>query len=442
MTDFNLQQVKASRPGTGTHLVIAGPGTGKTRTMIERILNTAAVFSIQPENMLILTFSRKAADEIRERLNASSGIDFSKAFAGTFHSFCLRILMDNSELYLSRTGMKTFPQVIDNELKETIRHELFMSDPERFMGIPCDAVIKIMERQKPFPGKTAKRIEKSGLNSRFEQFREEYRAYKQKNSLIDYSDMTEHAIAMLSSGEEAAEQLRSKYRFIFIDEFQDTSRDDFMLISLVAGRDSGIFMVGDDYQSIYRFRGAKVEYLVNIRRFFPAANIHKLTVNYRSHSEIVDLSNRFILHNSFRSKKKIVSAKGKGGSVQFHRAKSLPDEAGIISQIISGRDDTYSCAVLCRNNYQITRLKPLITCGERKISLLTMHASKGLEFDCVIISGVSDAVIPDRDTDIEDERRLFYVALTRARLDLHIIYETNDKGKIPRFIAECGHTAE
>jgi len=181
---------------------------------------------------------------------------------------------------------------------------------------------------------------------------------------------------------------------------------------------------------------------VNARRFFPGANIHKLTVNYRSYKEIVHVSNLFIRHNSFRSKKKIVSANGKGGRVLFHHAKNFIDEADIVSRIVNAGDESCTCAVLYRNNYQGDRLRRLISCVGDYPSLLTMHASKGLEFDCVIISGVDDNLIPDMDTDIEDERRLFYVALTRARREMHIIYETDNKGKIPRFIAECGYKGE
>lgn len=440
MNAFNREQQAAASPAKGIHVVLAGPGTGKTRTMIERINNTLMESGLNPENLLILTFSRKAAEEIRDRLTGSAGTDFSTAFAGTFHSFCLRILVDNNELYCSHSGMNSFPHVIDSEHEDAIRLKLYMAAPERFMGIPYDAVIKIMNRRKPFPAKTAARIAGSGLLAEIEKFREEYRQHKQYNSLIDYQDMIAHATKLLAASEELRDNLRTKYRFIFIDEFQDTSEEDFKLLSLVTGENANIFMVGDDYQSIYRFRGARVEYLVNIRKFFPGARIHKLTVNYRSHSEIVQLSNRFISHNSFRSKKDIVSAKGKGGCVLFHRAENLQDEAGIISDIIDVCDDWCTCAILCRNNYQVDSLKRMISCGNKNISLLTMHASKGLEFDCVIISGVSDGIIPDKDTDIEDERRLLYVALTRARRSLHITYETDDKGKLPRFVAECGYS--
>jgi DNA helicase-2/ATP-dependent DNA helicase PcrA len=440
MTEFNLQQQGACRPARGIHIVIAGPGTGKTRTMIERINNTVKEYAVRPENLLILTFSRKAAEEIRERLTASSGKDYDTAFAGTFHSFCLRILKENSGLYLSNTGMRSFPDIIDSELEESIRQQLFMQEPGRFMGIPYDAIIKIMNRRSPFPARTAVRLSRSGLFTEIEKFREQYRQYKLRHALIDYDDMMLHASELLAGNTEVRKKLHAKYRFIFIDEFQDTSREDFNLLTNIAGKDANIFMVGDDYQAIYRFRGARVEYLVNSDKFFPGANIHKLTINYRSHSEIVALSNRFIRHNSFRSKKKIISAKGKGAAIMFHRAESSASETDTIARILAETDKNGTCAILCRNNYQVKRLQRSLSPCRTNLLCMTMHASKGLEFDCVIIAGVSDGIIPDRDTDIEDERRLFYVALTRARSRLHIIYETDDKGNPPRFISECGYS--
>ncbi len=436
MGKFNTEQQKAATAERGIHLVIAGPGTGKTRTLIQRISNTVKDLGVPPEQILILTFSRKAADEIRERLTSLSGIDFAAAFTGTFHSFCLSLLKENCEQYLAHSGMSQFPGVIDRDNEKKIMQELFMTDPGRFMGLPFDAVMKIMNRKRPFVKNASKRLEKCGLMPRIDEFREEYRLYKINNSLIDYNDMTSHATALLNSSDEVRNNTISRFGFIFVDEFQDTSHDDFNLLSLVAGKNTGIFMVGDDFQAIYGFRGARVDYLVNAEKYFTGIVKHRLTVNYRSHSEIVNVSNRFICHNTFRSKKVIISANGKGGIVRFHKLKHPAFEAEIVSQIMLSRKSSYNCAILYRNNYQGIKLRKQIH-DEPDISFLTMHGSKGLEFDIVIITGVCDKIIPDRDTNIEDERRLFYVALTRARYELHIVYE-EDNGNIPRFIRECG----
>jgi len=439
MKKLNRTQQAAALPAEGPCIVLAGPGTGKTRTLIERIKNTVNRYKVNPENLLILTFSRKAADEIRERLVREGDKTMSAVFSGTFHSFSLRLLMENSGLYLGQKGMKKFPGVLDREKEEVEMRRIFMTRCASFRGMPCDTALKLMRISRALPAGIQNRLDRSGLSAELDSLKKEYASYKAEHCLIDYDDMTEHAIALLESYPGTAVRVRKQCRFIFVDEFQDTSAGDFRLLTLIGGREGNIFMVGDDYQSIYRFRGARVEYIINARKFFPGAGTHKLTVNYRSNSEIVRMSNSFISRNRVRSKKVIISARGGGGAIRFHCAADAGDEAGIIGRVLNEKRDNLSCAVLYRNNYQGETILRLLPGADLKASLLTMHGSKGLEFDTVIIAGVADSIIPDRETHIEDERRLFYVALTRAKSELHIIYRKNTRGELPRFVRECGY---
>jgi superfamily I DNA/RNA helicase len=167
-------------------------------------------------------------------------------------------------------------------------------------------------------------------------------------------------------------------------------------------------------------------------------------MNYRSRREIVTLANKFIKLNKFRTSKKIISNKGKGGKVKYYRAVDMNHEANIINRIISSiKADEISAptiAIIYRNNYQGEFLKNRINNDQnRKLEFMTMHGSKGLEFDIVIIAGISDNIIPDRSTDIEEERRLFYVALTRAKEELHLLFHENIPDKLPQFIREIGY---
>jgi DNA helicase-4 len=200
-------------------------------------------------------------------------------------------------------------------------------------------------------------------------------------------------------------------------------------------------MVGDDFQSIYKFRHSRVEYIINAKKFFPGITIHKLTVNYRSHKEIITISNRFINLNKFRTSKKITSHRGKGGKVKLYNIEDMENEAQVLIKIISKVPGNYTIAVLYRNNYQGSFLKSRIESDNsgREIEFMTMHGSKGLEFDTVIIAGISDKIIPDKTSDIEEERRLFYVALTRAKKELHLLYYKNGPDELPRFIKEIGY---
>ncbi|MBP7738944.1 MAG: ATP-binding domain-containing protein [Spirochaetes bacterium] len=197
--------------------------------------------------------------------------------------------------------------------------------------------------------------------------------------------------------------------------------------------------MGDDWQSIYGFRGAAVEYILNMRRHFPDARIHRLTVNYRSRKEIVSLASGFIKHNNHRTRKRLISSRGKGGVVRFYRVLDFDGEADAVREIIAGHAPDRTLAVLYRNNWQGRFLKERLGGeGAAGVFFMTMHASKGLEFDRVVISGVCDSVLPDGDNDIEEERRLLFVACTRARDELHVIVHADDEGGASLFGRELG----
>lgn len=441
MKTLNREQIRASQPDTGINLVLAGAGTGKTSTMITKIKNVISSSIVKPGEILILTFSRKAADEIIHRLSDELGSLIEPGYAGTFHSFALKLLRDSGELYLKTRRMESFPTVIDKESKEKIIRELIMQNPGKFLGLPAGVVMKLAENIDNLDHRTAEKLKLSGLYSLIAGIRSEFENYKNTNSLIEFEDMINHTAELLEYNMDFRNRTAEKYRYIFVDEYQDTSENNFRLLSLIiSGSIENLFMVGDDYQSIYKFRHSRVEYIVNAKKFFPGIKIHKLTVNYRSRKEIVSISNKFIKLNRFRTSKTIRSYKGKGGKVVYLRAEDADDEILHINRLIDRMPEHCSIAILYRNNYQgeFIRSRTDKEYSSMNIEFLTMHGSKGLEFDIVIIAGISDRIIPDRTTDLEEERRLFYVALTRAREELHLIWYRDQPGKIPRFIKETG----
>lgn len=441
MSRMNSEQRAASEGKGGVTLVVAGAGTGKTTTMLEKIVQCTEKGITSPERILLMTFSRKAAVEIRERLLARK-IDLSGGgFAGTFHSFSLHLLKEFSGDYQALRGSALFPSVIDGETKSDTVRSIIMKDPARFLGVPCDAVMNLAENIDSLPLYMMKKLKSSPLYNELQKVNEEYRKFKIDNDLIDYEDMVEHAARLLEINSAVRTEVHRRFNYLFVDEFQDTSENNLKLLKLLVP-DTGrnLFMVGDDFQSIYRFRRAKVEYLINIKKHFPEAEIHKLTINYRSRGEIVKLSNRFIRLNRFRTDKKIKSFKGNGGRIIFHSTENAVSEAELINTILSGETERRETGILCRNNYQHQLIgKRVSPFHAGRFQLMTMHGSKGLEFDIVIIAGVSDRIIPDRGSDIEEERRLFYVAMTRAKEELHIIYHKNINGRLPKFIWELGH---
>ena len=451
MRKLNAEQIEASKPEYGITLVIAGAGTGKTSTMITKINNVISNNLAKPEEILILTFSRKAAEEIRERLILELGEAAEPGFAGTFHSFSLKLLRENREYYFKHMGIKQFPSVMEDNKKDIIIRDIIMENPENFLGMPASTVMKLSENINYLDKNTINKLKSCTLFDELINLKETYKTYKKNNSIIEFEDMIEHSTELLETYVDLRKKITEQYKYLFVDEFQDTSENNFQLLSLLLPENNkNLFMVGDDYQSIYKFRHSKVEYLINIKKFFPEAIIHKLTMNYRSRKEIVTLANKFIRLNKFRTSKKIISNKGKGGKVKYYRAAGMDHEANIINRIISSvgagispahaMNDNPTIAIIYRNNYQGEFLKSKINNDQNiKLEFMTMHGSKGLEFDIVIIAGISDNIIPDRSTDIEEERRLFYVALTRAKEELHLLFHENIPDKLPQFIREIGY---
>ncbi|MCL2026410.1 MAG: ATP-dependent helicase, partial [Leptospirales bacterium] len=276
-----------------------------------------------------------------------------------------------------------------------------------------------------------KKLEEYGLLNALNKLREDYAENKRLRGFIDFDDIILFCGELLKRRGDILEEVRDGLDYILVDEYQDTSDADFEMLGLLSrGGEKNIFVVGDDWQAIYGFRNARVEYILGMKKYFPDLVVHKLTINYRSRAEIVSLSNKFIKGNKNRTRKKLVSAKGRGGIVRHYSVSSVAEEHELVKRLLDNNEG--ETAVLFRNNRQGSALLqsfPEIELREETF-LMTMHSSKGLEFDAVIIIGVDDAIIPDRNSPIEEERRLFYVALTRAKERLYIISrETSRFGK-------------
>ncbi|OHD66471.1 MAG: hypothetical protein A2176_03760 [Spirochaetes bacterium RBG_13_51_14] len=444
MNGLNSEQYYASRADTGVSLVLAGAGTGKTKTLVEKVTNVIRDLPLDPSALLVLTFSRRAAKELRLRI--ASGTGGREVFAGTFHSFCLDLLREHGAAFLHSSGFDGFPAVVDDEGRSKIIRGLIYPDLDRFLGMPAgvvyDLMNSLMNNRRALDGWKEKRLKESGLLDALRSLVGRYADIKRETNSIDYDDMMNFAISLLENDPAVRAEVLSRYRYLFVDEFQDVSGDNIRLLKLLLPETGGnLFAVGDDWQSIYGFRKAAVGHIIRMKRFFPGAVIHRLTINYRSRKEIVSLSNGFIKRNRFRTRKRLRSGKGKGGRVRSLVVSMFNEEAEAIRAVIAYRDPGMTCAVLCRNNWQCRYIRSRLynsDVDEDGVSIMTMHASKGLEFDIVIVAGVCDSVIPDADNDIEEERRLLYVACTRAREELYIIAHANDRGQVSRFGRELG----
>ena len=445
---LNRQQHNAVRSGSGVSLVIAGAGTGKTRTLVEKVCRIIRDRTVSPDEILITTFSRKAANELRERIH-SSGAAGRDITAGTFHSFCLQMLKEFASPFVNGNGFSRFPDIVDGERKIELYRELITPGLSRFKGIPREMILNCVGRLETMGSVDRNRLAEAGVLDNLLELRKSYGNYKIRNNLMDYDDMMDYGIELLEKHENVRKTVRERYRFLLVDEFQDTSPKNFRLLSYILPEEKrNLFVVGDDWQSIYGFRGARPEYTVGIRKFFPESVIYKLTVNYRSRKEIVDLSNRFICRNRKRTRKKLSSHRGRGGRVQGFIVRTRDEEYERIRHLLEGElQAAGDVAILYRNNWQGEKIEKNILDGlsaaERdRVKPMTIHSSKGLEFRSVILCGISDRIIPDPSTPLEDERRLLYVALTRARERLYLICYEEKTGVMSRFAAELGFSEE
>ncbi len=432
--DFNRAQEKAISPEGGVTLVIAGAGTGKTRCLVEKTVRIIGQNIAKPEAILALTFSRKAAEELKERIVQRIGEAGKRIIAGTFHSFCYSLLREyyrGEHFYLTNRDFS----IIDAEKQEEILFRLLRNNLEDFLGFPINLIVRLIANWNSLSRDKIMRLRSSGLYDTIERVIATYSQYKCAHNLFDFHDLMAKAIEILHNDTDFRRAIFERYSYIFVDEFQDTSDDNFLLLNLLLPpKNRNLFVVGDDWQSIYGFRNARVEYTVNMRKYFPETRIINLTVNYRSKKEIVTLSNTFIRRNRFRTKKKLFSARGRGGTVRGYTVKERIEEISLIKKILPHLKG--NAAILFRNNWQGEIIQKALGKDAGMLSFLTMHGSKGLEFKTVIIAGISDDIIPDPSNDMEEERRLLYVALTRAKDECIIIAHQKNDGTLAVFARE------
>jgi len=206
---------------------------------------------------------------------------------------------------------------------------------------------------------------------------------------------------------------------------------------VLGNEDCEVTAVGDYRQSIYSFRGSDLKYFLKFKNYFPHSHIHNLSINYRSHSEIINCASKFISHNPFQRKDRFIAHKGPGGSVKGYKVKNYNDENKTIIKLLDTINHRGTTAILYRNNYQRDIINKECFCEDNDtIKMMTIHASKGLEFDTIIICGLSDSILPDRMSNIEEERRLLYIAITRAKKNCIIIAHENANGSLPLFARE------
>jgi DNA helicase-2/ATP-dependent DNA helicase PcrA len=331
--DLNPEQLEAVTWGDGPLVVFAGAGSGKTRVITYRIIHLVRERGVHPSRILGLTFTNKAAAEMRERVSAHMIAGTKPPFLGTFHSFCARLLRIHGEAI----GVSRDFAILDDQdqiavIKKVLR-ELEL-DQARYQPRAIRSIVERAKRE----GGISQSLEGRTNPARAQALLKIFHGYEESLSRqggLDFTDLILKANDLLESDTEAGSRLRSRYEHVLVDEYQDTDRMQAKLLRLLAPPpDASVCVVGDDDQSIYRWRGADVRNILDFRGSYPFAHIVTLERNYRSTGNILEAASAVISHNTDRAEKKLWTEQGRGDPIVRYDAPTEREEARFVAQRI------------------------------------------------------------------------------------------------------------
>lgn len=330
---LNEQQREAVYHTDGPLLILAGAGSGKTRVLTHRIAYLIEEKGVNPWNILAITFTNKAAGEMRERVDNLVGFGSESIWVSTFHSTCVRILRrhidrlgydHNFTIYDAddqKTLMKDVCKLIDIDTKVYKERNLLSA-----ISSAKDELITPQEYELNAAGDYGKqKIAKVYM---------EYEKQLRANNALDFDDLLVKTVQLLQTQPDVLEYYQERFRYIMVDEYQDTNTVQFKFVSLLAGKYKNLCVVGDDDQSIYKFRGANIKNILNFEKEFHDARVIKLEQNYRSTSNILNAANAVISNNVGRKEKSLWTDNGEGEKIQFRQFDTAYDEADFIAEDI------------------------------------------------------------------------------------------------------------
>ncbi len=349
---LNPMQREAVLSTEGPLLVLAGAGSGKTRVLTHRVAYLIEEMGVAPWNIMAITFTNKAAGEMRERVDRLVSHGAEAVWVSTFHSSCVRIL----RRHIQYLGFDTDFSIYDTDDQKTVMKQVIKAlelDPKQYRERAHLSQISAAKDQLISP-------EEFELNAagdyRLRQTARIYREYQnqlKKNNALDFDDLIVKAVELLEESREVREYYQERFKYVMVDEYQDTNYAQFKLVSLLAGKYRNLCVVGDDDQSIYRFRGADIKNILSFEETFPGAKVVRLEQNYRSTGHILHAANEVIRHNEGRKEKKLWTENGEGEKVRFRQYDQAYEEAdGVVKEIRDGGWDYKDCAVLYRTNAQ------------------------------------------------------------------------------------------
>lgn len=357
LSSLNKEQKEAVLYNDGPLLIIAGAGSGKTRAITYKVAYLVDS-GVSPQNILAITFTNKAASEMKERVEKLLGTDAKKVFISTFHKFCVRVL----RTYIETIGYNRNFTIYDTDDQRKLLNKIirdFGFDEKKIKARAVASSISYCKNH-GVDVDEYKKDAKSDTIKTYARIFAEYEKLMFKNNALDFDDILLLTVRILKENEEARKLLANKFRYILVDEYQDTNLVQFELVRLLTiDTDNKLTVVGDDDQSIYKFRGADIRNILEFENEYENAKVIKLTQNYRSTNNILNVANSVIKNNKGRKEKELWSENGDGPRVTFTEYEDDTKEAYGVINDIKKNNDYKNTAILYRTNAQSRKFEEM-----------------------------------------------------------------------------------
>lgn len=361
---LNDKQKEAVLATEGPCLVIAGAGSGKTKVLTHKIAYLISEKNVKPYNILAITFTNKAASEMKQRVEKIVGDVAQEMWMGTFHSICVRIL----RRFIDRIGFDTSFLIFDTSDQKTVVKECLKAlniDDKTFSDRSVLSEISNAKNEmltpKAYQAKYSGEFRKEKIGQVYELYQKRLR----ENNAIDFDDIINYTIDILSENPDVLQYYTEKFKYVLVDEYQDTNKAQFTLVTILASRYGNITVVGDNDQGIYSFRGADISNILNFEKDFPGTKIIKLEQNYRCTGNILKAANTVIKHNENKYEKKLWTENEDGSLPCLYQAEDEYDEANyVVKQIEHLKTEEYlkpkDFVILYRMNAQSRAIEDIL----------------------------------------------------------------------------------
>ncbi len=354
LNTLNEKQRKAVLAAEGPVLILAGAGSGKTRCIVHRIAYLISEKKVSPHNILAVTFTNKAANEMKERLQDQFNINTRYLWVGTFHSMCARILRTESQ-YLPVTQNYTIYDDVDQQrIMKNVLKEINLAET----NFPIKKVLNIISQQKNNLIEYDKFSSNDSYYGKYlQQIYKAYQKYLIRNNGVDFDDLLLYTAKLFENHKDVLERYQDRFKYVMIDEYQDTNYAQYRFAYLLAQKHKNICVVGDDDQSIYSWRGANIGNILSFEDEYEKPQVIRMTQNYRSPKRVLSAANELISHNQSRHKKELWTDKEYGKDISLYNTQNERHEAIMVSQKINELHDTHNVslkdiAIFYRTNAQ------------------------------------------------------------------------------------------